>query len=349
MTAGPARRASVNVTVPETASLDPESGAVDAPDQTAGSVRTRRSRLARRVGQVLVVLGLLAVLFVPFQLWGTALYQYEAQATLRQQLEAELGGPLPGPLPATTADKTPPARLAAVLGAPTAPPAVGDPVADLVIPVIGVSQVVIEGVGADQLRRGPGHYPGTPLPGQPGNASIAGHRTTYAAPFYDLNVLRPGDYLYVRTTEGLFRYSVIRSHIVAPSDVAVLDSAPAMSTLTLTTCNPRYSASQRLVVVAAFSGDSSTGAAVPPTAAQIESASPLLPAKSAGLGGASSSMLPVLVWGLATVVVIIATRLVWKRTPRKLRWLTTVLGSAITVVGLFLCFTAISLALPASF
>jgi len=289
------------------------------------------------------------VAFVPFQLWGTALYQHRAQSDLRNQLLGELRAPLTASPPGVTGAGSVPPGVAARLGTPTAAPAVGNPVAQLTIPAIGVSQVVVEGVGTAQLREGPGHYPGTPLPGQPGNSSIAGHRTTYGAPFSHLDALRPGDFVYFRTLQGLFRYSVLRSLVVSPSDVAVLDQAPSMSTVTLTTCNPRYSAAQRLVVVAAFSGDSVDGTPVrlppPPTtgAADLGSAS------LGGLGGAGGDLLLIVDWFFAALAAVVATRMVWARTPRSRRWLVTIAGTVVTLAALFLCFSAVSQALPASF
>ena len=79
--------------------------------------------------------------------------------------------------------------------APTTPdPKVGTPIGLMTIPKIGMrGAAIVEGTDEHQLQQGPGHYLGTPLPGQAGNAAIAGHRTTYGAPFYDLNVLQPGD------------------------------------------------------------------------------------------------------------------------------------------------------------
>ncbi len=76
------------------------------------------------------------------------------------------------------------------------------------------------------------------MPGNPGNAAFAGHRTTYAAPFYNLDQLAPGDSIYVTTTQGRFQYVVTKTLVVDPSDVGVLDATPT-PTLTLTTCNPR--------------------------------------------------------------------------------------------------------------
>ena len=117
----------------------------------------------------------------------------------------------------------------------------------ITIPKIDLSMVVVEGTGDAQLQTGPGHYPGTPLPGEDGNAAIAGHRTTYLHPFYNLNELVPGDPITVVTLQGIFLYHVTGSLAVPPTDVSVV-AATRRPTLTLTTCNPRYSATQRLVV-----------------------------------------------------------------------------------------------------
>ena len=143
----------------------------------------------------------------------------------------------------------------ASLTAPIVPdPALGRPVGLLSIPKIGILDAIVEGVGEAQLEQGPGHYPGTALPGEAGNVAIAGHRTTYAHPFYNLDALATGDNIYILTTQGFFEYTVMGSQVVPPTDVAVLDSVSGKNTLTLTTCNPRYSASTRLVVIANFDG-----------------------------------------------------------------------------------------------
>ena len=97
--------------------------------------------------------------------------------------------------------------------------------------------------------QGPGHYTGTPLPGQVGNAAIAGHRTTYGHPFYNLDSVKVGDPIVLTTLQGIFVYDATKSVVVSPSDTTVLDNVIA-NQLTLTTCNPRFSASTRLVVQA---------------------------------------------------------------------------------------------------
>ena len=99
----------------------------------------------------------------------------------------------------------------------------------------------------EDLKKAPGHYPGTPMPGEPGNSAIAGHRTTYGAPFYDLSELVPGDAIMVTTRVGEFRYEVDNLQVVSPEAIEVLNPTED-NRLTLTTCNPRYSASERLIV-----------------------------------------------------------------------------------------------------
>ena len=121
---------------------------------------------------------------------------------------------------------------------PSADPALGAALGVITIPAIDLSMVVVEGTGDDQLRSGPGHYPGTPLPGEAGNSAIAGHRTTYLHPFYNLNDLVAGDPITIETVQGIFLYHVTSSLIVAPNDVSVI-AATTTPTLTLTTCNPR--------------------------------------------------------------------------------------------------------------
>lgn len=131
---------------------------------------------------------------------------------------------------------------------------VGDGLTRLRIPAIGLEVIVVEGVGADALRAGAGHYPGTPLPGEPGNVAIAGHRVTYGQPFHRLDEVSAGDVVELETPFAVHRYRVpdrVADHanpwVVAPDDVAVVGPAPG-HVLTLTTCHPKGSARQRLVL-----------------------------------------------------------------------------------------------------
>ncbi len=117
------------------------------------------------------------------------------------------------------------------------------------IPKLAGGWTVVEGVSLRDLKNGAGHMPKTALPGQPGNAVISGHRTTHGAPFYDLDVLVPGDRIEVETALGTHVYEVRDTMIVKPTDLWVTNPRDG-SWLTLTTCNPRFSSRQRLVVVA---------------------------------------------------------------------------------------------------
>ena len=126
----------------------------------------------------------------------------------------------------------------------------GDSLTRIKIPTIGVDVVVVEGTSASALRAGAGHYPSTPLPCEPGNVAIAGHRTTYGRPFNQLDRLGPGDKIMLETPIGECTYVVARAPFaIVPTDLSVLDPTPS-GTLTLTTCHPKGSARQRLVVKA---------------------------------------------------------------------------------------------------
>ena len=222
--------------------------------------------MVKRVAVTFVSTGLLLLSFVAYQLWGTALYEHNAQAHLRQELAGKLHTPsttVPTTVPGAPTS-TPPPTVVNQVAATTKDPPVGTPIGLLSIPRIGMSDAaIVEGTAENQLQQGPGHYVGTALPGQAGNVAIAGHRTTYGAPFYDLNELQPGDPITIQTSQGIFKYQVVMSHVVSPSNVTVLDSSPE-NELTLTTCNPRYSAATRLVVLATLK-TSITSASFPTT------------------------------------------------------------------------------------
>jgi len=136
----------------------------------------------------------------------------------------------------------------------------GDPVGRLRIERIGVSSVVVEGTDAGDLRAGPGHYPGTPLPGQRGTVAIAGHRTTYGAPFRRIDKVRPRDEIVVAMPYGRFTYRVERTQIVAPTAVWVTQRV-SYDRLVLSACHPLYSAAQRIVVFARLTRSEPRGAA----------------------------------------------------------------------------------------
>jgi sortase A len=285
-------------------------------------------RVVAAIGRTLIGLGVLILLFVAYQLWGTGLAESHSQDVLRHQL----AGHLPS-APTTTVPANGPPAVASGAAPPTPPPREGTAVGIIKIPRIGVDKAIIEGTSVADLRQGPGHYQGTSLPGQPGNAAIAGHRTTYGAPFYNLNELTPGDPIFITTPQGTFRYNVGRAQVVAPSDVSVIAPIPA-NQLTLTTCNPRFSAAQRLVVQASL-----VGAPAP--------AAPPVPRPAApNLAGGTSSWVPSIAWGLAAAAVAVTVWLVARRQRR--RWPAYVLGTPAFLAVLFFFFVAISKLLPAS-
>jgi sortase A len=126
----------------------------------------------------------------------------------------------------------------------------GDSLTRLRIPATGVDVVVVEGTSPSALRAGAGHYPATPLPGEEGNVAIAGHRTTYGKPFADNDRLRQGDEIILETPLGIDTYRVSRDpYVVSATDFQPIAQSPG-STLTLTTCHPKGSARQRLIVKA---------------------------------------------------------------------------------------------------
>jgi sortase A len=311
----------------------------------------RVEKIVVRSGLVLLGLGLVLLLFVAYQLWGTAYYEARAQSHLKSELARELHHRLP-----TTSTGLDGSAQSEQLGLPpiahiTAPrmaePALSQPVGLLSIPKIGILDAIVQGVGEAQLEQGPGHYPGTALPGEQGNVAIAGHRTTYAHPFYNLDSLVPGDGVYILTVQGLFRYTVTGSTVVAPTDVTVLESAQ-QSSLTLTTCNPRYSAATRLVVTAKFDGhslDQASTTPVRPKATQLATEN-----SASGLGSGGESVAPAIAWGIVAIAIVFAAVVCWRRmTRRSLRIMVAVLATPAFVITLFVCFEHVSLALPSSF
>jgi sortase A len=292
------------------------------------------------VGRVVLVAGVLILLFIPYLLRGTGLMTARSQARLRTEFGAEqrrsgasASSHLSLPPPGTT--------TTAVPVAPTmADPAVGSPVGVITIPKIDLSMVVVEGTGEAQLQTGPGHYPTTPLPGEEGNAAIAGHRTTYLHPFYNLNELVPGDPITIETLQGIFLYHVTSSMAVPPTDVAVVAPTPT-PTLTLTTCNPRFSASQRLVVHAALVAS----ILVHPKVAPVTEPTRHRPAPATP----AHDWLAAILWGVAVTALTIVVWVGVRRTRRGRRALVIASGLVVWLVVVFYFFQSVAPLLPASY
>jgi len=187
--------------------------------------------------------GIIILLFVVWQLWGTSISQHHAQSRLKSQFQA---------LEAAHHAAGSHASKSSLISAATRvqSPGNGTVVAEIQIPAIGVDQYVVEGTMESDLSKGPGHYIGTAMPGQAGNVAIAGHRTTYGAPFNGLGRLVRGDRIILTTVLGQNLTYVVAGtpQAVSPSDVAVLNYF-GDNRITLTTCNPEYSSTQRLVAV----------------------------------------------------------------------------------------------------
>ena len=239
-------------------------------------------------GRILIGAGVVVVLFAGYQLWGTGIQEARAQSGLRADFEDQLAfaeSRLGDLVPDATvtepdveeveevmpdADVVPPAASPTALDLDLLAllfPETGDAVARIEIPAIDVDKVVVRGVNVADLRKGPGLYPSTELPGNIGNAAIAGHRTTYGAPFNRIDDLAPGDEIVVSTVQGRFVYRVMDAAdafegrdgdlvgtgpghaIVRPDDTWVLGDFDD-SRLTLTACHPEFSARQRIIVAA---------------------------------------------------------------------------------------------------
>jgi len=292
------------------------------------------------IGRACITAGVLILLFVAYQLWGTGIREAQAQSELESEFEQRIGAEVD----AGDDDTSTIAPGTTAPGPPPPPPAEGDAMAHMRIPAIDVDKIVVSGVQVDDLKRGPGHYPDSPLPGQPGNAAIAGHRTTYGAPFNRLDELEQGDEILVTTVQGAFRYEVRDTLIVNPDQVEVLDDF-GDDRLTLTACHPEYSARQRIVVVAALTGDAAPPSDPPPAngdSDEVASAQTI----DAGLGGERASAWPAVLLALACALIWVAAWLLgklWRKWPAYL------VGLPVFLVMLFFFFENFSRLLPANF
>ena len=214
---------------------------------------SRARRAMRALSSIMIVSGVLlladAGLTVVWQEPVSAIYNRFQQDKLDGQL-ADLWG-TPTPVEKKALDSLPDgkARLAFQARALKRKARKGQPIGRVTAKRIGMSQVFVEGTDTQSLRDGPGHYPQTPLPGAPGTVAIAGHRTTYGAPFRKLDKLRKKDKIVVTTHYGRFTYEVEKTQIVEPTALWVTRRV-SYDRLVLTACHPLYSAAQRIVIFA---------------------------------------------------------------------------------------------------
>jgi sortase A len=247
-------------------------------------------------GRTLISLGVLLLLFVAYQLWGTGIAQARLQDRATKEFDAQLAAmattndlpltvettipaiatepPVETTVPVSTKPGTPTTKpkpkpvTKPVVTSTTLPqvragrskmerPKEGKTLGKIVIKRIKMNQALVEGADKESLKTGPGHYISTPLPGQPGNSAIACHRTTYGAPCFNLQLIQVGDEILIQTLQGKFRYVAEKQWVVKPKGPdaqAVLKNTPGENVLTLTTCEPQYSAKLRLIVRARLVG-----------------------------------------------------------------------------------------------
>jgi sortase A len=212
---------------------------MDSTDIKALKRQQRINTALDLVGKTLISAGLLLLLFVAYQLWGTGLAERQAQNKLKSQF-----------ITSTTVAAT--STDAPTTTTPPPAPTKGDVVAQIVIDKINVDKFVIAGVGYKELEKGPGLFAGSPLPGQLGNVSLAGHRTTFGAPFGRVNELVEGDRIVLQTSRGEFVYLVTGPPtIVQATDVDVIRTVdPDRAILTLVTCHPKWTSENRMIISA---------------------------------------------------------------------------------------------------
>ena len=204
----------------------------------------------RGLGEIMITLGLILLLFTFYELQVTGLVTAREQGRLSDDLASSWAEPSPS--------RGQSAGAGTVAAEPTEV-ALGSGLAVLRVPRLGdfndSPPVVVEGVSVEDLKKGPGHIPGTAMPGEVGNVVLSGHRTTYGQPFNAFGELRPGDAVVLETRDTWFTYRVTGSEIVSPDAVEVTYPVPGDPTatptkrlLTMTTCHPKYSAKQRLII-----------------------------------------------------------------------------------------------------
>ena len=208
------------------------------------------NRLLRATGWLFISIGTLVLLYLIYSLLYTNRATEQAQDKLQDQWELQLaGGDDSGDAQGDDGE------TATSIDAGGAVAALTFRRPGLEKPLVHEDPLyVVRGVSLSELQRGPGHYPGSALPGEDGNFAVAGHRTTYGAPFFNLDQLRKGDEVIVTAPDGEeYTYKVRRQEIVAPGETWVIAPDPlerGKPLLTLTTCHPRFSNAQRLIVFA---------------------------------------------------------------------------------------------------
>ena len=237
-----------------------------APAAGLGTAQRRRRRSARVLAILLIVAGALALLDAGITLlWQepiTALiakFRQEHLSSALRQVERAPPSPVEQRTLASIGDER--RRITYLASAFDHRAREGSAVGRIVIPRIGASFVVVKGTNEEDLKSGPGVYPETGLPGQYSTTAIAGHRTTYLAPFRHIDALRPGNRILLRMPYAEFTYTVIGHSVVAPTDVEAAVGYVGYVRLVLSACTPLFSAEKRLLVYARLTRTAPIGAA----------------------------------------------------------------------------------------
>ena len=275
----------------------------------------RITRLIDFLGRTMIVAGLLLLSFVAYQLWGTGIVEGRSQTAIAKQFVK------PQPIQ----------------------PQLGGLVGRITIPSIGVSKYVVAGVRLKDLERGPGLFPGSPMPGQKGNVAIAGHRTTFGAPFSRIDELRGNERINLESKDGTFTYIVNgEPKIVLATDTAVAKTTnPDIATITLVSCYPKWTSTKRIVVVATL--DSTV---LPLPATPLVTSEPIDQQSIAGWFHDPTAWATVLFFGLALIVIRIVAGLMTRRGRRKIFVYPIAFG--IFIPTLFLFFGGLTRLLPAN-
>ena len=273
------------------------------------------TRVLDIVGRTLIATGLLLLSFVAYQLWGTGVAEQRAQTTLAADFRSQR----------------------------PSIPVVSGIVGRIRIPTIGLDKFVVAGVSTNDLKRGPGLFLGSPLPGQFGNVAIAGHRTTYGAPFGRINEIKKGDRITLETTLGTFTYiSGGAPKIVPASAIEVVKTTDSTkATLTLVSCHPKWTSARRIIVVANLD-DTVVAQPSTPIIAKPQTTEPL----TEGWFHDPSAWPTVIALAIALVAIYVVTKRIAKR--RKRRFIVYPLSLIAFGPVLFVFFENLSRLLPAN-
>ena len=208
-------------------------------------------RLARITGTLMIVAGVGALAWA-FTVWKwedpfTATLNYRDQRRLAESFDRQLEEGRPVGATASAADLRATLPRSAVKWRRTLKR--GDPVARLRIPRLGLTEIVVNGTDHNTLKRGPGRYLGSAMPGEGQLVYVAGHRTTYGAPFSRIDRLRKGDRVFLELPYGTFEYAITGHRIVAATETSVLESK-GREQLALQACHPRFFATHRYIAYA---------------------------------------------------------------------------------------------------